>query len=174
MFEIAQEKLMHIIRAHLAAHGIGGPRHDQFGGGDFLLGRRAMRHLGKYCASYFRRGLDDEEVAAVSHDLGQGEIETCGGFWPSVHGYAKARSARLAAVHGDDEGVLASCTIMWIDVGSTEKYLVLDCDRMKFAGAHADEGEPFTWIGLRHYADALRIMFGAPKTQQRRVQKLLP
>ena len=113
-------------------------------------------------------------MAAVTHDLGQGEIETCLGFRPGLHRYAKARSARLAAIHGDDEGALAPRPVVRIDVGSAEEHPILDGDRVEFAGAHAEEGEALAGIGLRHDADALRIVLGAPETQQRRVQELLP
>jgi hypothetical protein len=64
--------------------------------------------------------------------LGQRQIEASLRLWSGIHRDTKARSARLAAVHGDDERLLSPRPIYRIDELSHEN-LVLDRDGMQLA-----------------------------------------
>ena len=72
--------------------------------------------------------------------FGQGEVETGLRLRTGLHRDAEAGSAGFAAVHGDEEIVLAAAADNPCSgYGPLDEHPVLNGDRVKFAGAHAEK-----------------------------------
>jgi hypothetical protein len=96
-----------------------------------------MRNLPQNIGATFRAGLRQEIVAAVLKNFSQGEVKTRGRLRSGAHRCAKTCSARLATVHCDDKNLFSSGFVSGFNVLSVNEYLILDGDRVQFAGTHA-------------------------------------
>jgi hypothetical protein len=113
-------------------------------------------------------------VLAVEQ-LGQREIVAGVRSRAGVHRDAEAGVARLRAVDGDDEGIMAAGLVVGVGVGVADEHLVLDEDRSEVAGADAEEGVARPLLLLLLVSDravlrALRL----PEGQVGREQVVLP
>ena len=174
MFKIAHQQLLDLAGRHLAPHRGGGPGRDGVGGGDVIVRCRVLRQAGKHGATGLAPRLDEKAMPAIIHDFGQRDVETGIHFRTGVHGDAEAGRARLAAIHRDDERLLAARAVMRIDIGAAEKHLVLDGDGSELAGPHADEGAGFHLLGRCAHRDVVAIPLRFPKVQNGRMQKFFP
>ena len=80
----------------------------------------------------------------------------------------------MTAIDGDEKSAFAAGLVMRIDVWPSEENPVLDGDRMQFAGAHADKGEPRFGVGLRDDDRPAFVALSLPQAQHGRMQELLP
>ena len=83
--------------------------------------------------------LDDEVVPAVLHHLGQRQVEPRVRGRAGAHRDAEARSARLPALHRDDEHVRPPRLVGRIRMRAAEQHPVEDPHRVQLARARAEE-----------------------------------
>ena len=116
-------------------------------------------------------GLQQEFVAAVAEDLGQGEIVAGLGLRPGVHRCAEAGAAGLAAIHRDDEDVLAARPVVRIDVGPPETRGPGWRSRAARRSARRGRRSVQRVRARRLTRTPVPVMLRAPQAQQRRVQE---
>ena len=102
-----------------------------------------------------RPHLDEEPTLAVRVQFGQREVVAGLGLGAGVHRSTEAGSAGLAAVHRDEEGILAARPVVRVSESSAKKDPVLDGDCVELAGPHPDESEP---LGGRFLGNDLHIV----------------
>ncbi len=115
------------------------------GGGDVgrrrlvVGGGRAVGHCGEQRRATVALG-NGEEPMLVAEDLGQHEVGAGAGARARSHRGAEAGRGRVAAVHGDQDGVRAPPGMPDVDAYGTELHAILDAERREFAGTHSEEG----------------------------------
>src|SRR5688500_19264129 len=96
-----------------------------------------------------------------------------GDRWAGVHRDAEARPARAGAVDRHEEGVLAACFVVRVDVAIAEEDAILDRDRMQVARADAEEGEAGRGCRRLDVERPVLRAAGAPYADDRREQEAL-
>ena len=132
-----------------------------------------MRQLCQQRGAAFAADIHQEAMLAVQQ-FGQRQVETGLRTRSGMHRDAETRAARLAAVHRDDERAVAPRLVVRIDMRTAEEHVVLDGDRMQFAGPHGEEGKALLRRRIDRDAHAAVVAFGAEQREQRRVQEALP
>ena len=144
--------------------------------GKLHVGRRRflVRNLREQIGPCLCADAHDEMVTPLVENFGERQVETRTGFGACVHGRAEARATRLDTIHRDDEYIFAMQFIDSIDVGTLQKYFVLDAQGVQFTRAHADEGELGGLARLRHDLEKPVRAVGLPQAHGRRENKFLP
>src|SRR5271168_3656840 len=113
-------------------------------------------------------------MMVIFDELRQGEVETGLDLWPRIHRDAEAGAARLTAIDCDDEGVVAANPVGLVAKWAREKDPVMDGDRVKLAGAHADKGERLYRFVVFDDREAVPLATGPPEPLDWRMQKAFP
>ena len=96
------------------------------------------------------------------------------GLRPRLHRNAKAGAAGHAAIHRDDEIILASRAILRVGIIAVQQNPVLDGDRVNFARTHAKKGEFRDWLFRIDNREIRRRRAAPAIVFDRRVEKALP
>ena len=145
-------------------------------GADITGLRRSGRNVGQDLLAALGADLDEELMALGIDELGEREIEPGLGAGPGVHRHAKARTARLATLHRDDERAVTTRPVVGIAVRTAEKHPILDVDRRDLARTHAKERVTRRGPVVRVRRDEAAVGV-EPRTEQHRLrpeQVLLP
>ena len=158
----------------VAAHPLGGagdgrgPRRRGRRGGRVAPGARRASRAPRSVPTSTRKRCSPSRISVSARSYPPSA------FGPGAHRRAEARAARLEAVDGDDEGVLAPRRVVAVGVATAEEDPILDRDRVQLAGAHADEGERRIVERLLLDLEAAVSAAGLPEPDARRAEELLP
>ena len=173
MFQVGQQQVAHIVRAHLPAHVAFRPGDGVCRHGRMLQVGRPVRHRRQQRRTAFAADLH-QEFMLVRDQFGQREVVAFCRLGAGVHRCAEARATGLAAIHRDDERALAPRLVVRIDVGSLQEHAILYGDRVQLAGSHREEGVALRRLGGLRHRHAICGLLGPPHSQQRRMQESLP
>jgi len=116
------------------------------GGLEYFVGRRPLLvvgGLGRNGREDFRAAsaasFDKKIMLVLRADFGDTEVESFRRHRSGLHRRAKTGSSRFEAVYRHDEIVLSTGGIVGVAEATVEEYVVVNQERLEFAGAYPDE-----------------------------------